>query len=94
MNRFTVLICTVCFLAQISAAAPSSVNNTVPNNGETIFLNNIQEEKNIIQTSNQELSNELIEQNQKMMELQEETQKNLKREIRDEMPVPRMINLF
>ena len=94
MNKIIVLSFAICLLSQISFAAPTPINNTVPDNSNAIFLNNVHEVKNVIQSSNQELSDDLMQQNQKMQELQEETQRNLQQEIKDEMPTPRMINIF
>ena len=92
MKKILNLIIITCFCSQISIAAPQNINSENSNSNE-ILLENIRFEQKFIQ-SNKEMSEELEKQNQNLIELQNKTNKEMKKEIRDELPVPNMINIF
>ncbi|MBQ6516186.1 hypothetical protein IJI31_03300 [bacterium] len=92
MKKILNLLIITCFCSQIAFAAPQNINSEISNSNE-ILLENIHFEKKFIQSSN-EMSEELDRQNQNLIELQNKTNKEIRKEIRDELPVPNMINIF
>jgi len=92
MKKILNLLIITCFCSQIAIAAPENINSEISNSNE-ILLENIKFEKRFTQ-ANREMSEELEHQNQNLIELQNKTNKEMRKEIRDELPVPNMINIF
>ena len=92
MKKILYLLFITCFLSQLSMAAPPDTNKENSNSNE-ILLENIKFEKKFIQ-ANREMTEELNKQNQNLIELQNKTQKEIRKEIQDELPVPKMINII
>lgn len=92
MKKILSLLFITCFLSHISLAAPPDTNKEFSNSNE-IILENIKFEKKFMQ-ANREMTEELNKQNQNLIEIQNKTQKEIRKEIQDELPVPRMINII